>query len=373
MSRSRPDLAPASSVAEPCPVCGGPAEVNTDDEGWPIARCSICKGDWRTYDDWDDAKLQLVPSSEAPPLDTMKRAEAVTVWKSYRERMTELLPVAKDLTVTSAEEKDKMALARTTRMSLRDIRLAIEDTHKELKAEALKTGQALDKEKRELLAVIEPLEARLLQQEKFEALQLADAKMRLQQEREDMLRPYIPDQAEFLEATADLAKMPETAFYHLRDGYEAAFVAREKKAKEERLAAEEAARTAKEELDRLRLEAETSRKALAAAETERLRVAEVARREQARLQAIADAAELEARTIREEQERQKRLAYARQTAQQGTDAQKLEEIAKRCASPSWPAMSEPWAHDIIHDDHVRLTLAGLACWIRGQIAAHQPK
>lgn len=376
----------------------------------PLARCPRCATDWLPLDEWNSPKLQLVPARAAPPIHVMagdhtlefredglaycsvckggeieleescssrmarrvgvmKRVDTPAIWAAFRANMETLKRHAEALVITDVSQKAEMARAREIRLALKEIRVAVEHKRKELVADLKKQSGSIDADARGIRVTIEGLEARLEQQEQFEALQLANAKMRLQQEREDMLRPYVSE-ADLLELAVDLGAMSEPFFVVLRDACEDKYVKRLDAERQEKLAAEEAARLEREYWEAYRAENQRLERELAQAETERLRVAEVARKEQARLQAIADAAELEARTIREEQER---LANKRQAAQQATDAEKLEDIAKRCASPSWPEMSEPWAHDIIHDEHVRMILAGLAMWIRGQVKEHQPK
>lgn len=382
MSRSNPDLAPSTSTAEPCPVCGGPADLAHMADGSLTARCpgAGCPKYWIPLDEWNSSKLQLVSASEGGKVDEMPRADGPDILRDFTKQANTLIEGVATLAVTSIEQETEMELARVTLKAVVKLRNLVDKKRKEVGLEALRRKQKVDAEFGKVIIRLEAEETRLEEIATFKTRQLAAAKMRLQQEREDMLRPYVSE-ADLLQIAVGLAEMPEMAFLHMRDGYEMGFKAKLERDKQDRLAAEEAERIAKEEMERLRretvvaIESEAQarrehRAALAVAETERLRVAEVARKEQARLQAIADAAELEARTIREEQER---LSSKRQAAQQATDAEKLEDIAKRCASPSWPEMSEPWAHDIIHDEHVRLILAGLAMWIREQIKEHQPK
>lgn len=96
-----------------------------------------------------------------------KRADLPAIRQEFEAQVAELKATAESLTVTDATQLTEMKLARATRLSLRDIRLHVESRHKELKADVLKRGLELDAFKRQLLAVIEPLEVRLLEQEQF--------------------------------------------------------------------------------------------------------------------------------------------------------------------------------------------------------------
>jgi len=86
--------------------------------------------------------------------------EAVRVAAEWEES-------AKTLTVTDDSQVDLMLKARSARLELREKRLAVTAKHKELKESSLRRGQALDKIKRFVLGLIEPIEKFLEDQEKF--------------------------------------------------------------------------------------------------------------------------------------------------------------------------------------------------------------
>ena len=109
--------------------------------------------------------MTILPPNEPANIESLKPADGLKVWSEFREKAIKLKTTAETLTVTDVSQVSEMKLARATRLSIRDLRLGFTATHKELKAEALETCQMLDKEKRELLALCEPLEARLLEQE----------------------------------------------------------------------------------------------------------------------------------------------------------------------------------------------------------------
>lgn len=401
-----PTTTQSQGTAQCCPVCGAPAALmREEDTEAVLARCSgpKCDPEWQPLEVWNSDRLAVVPMSESRSIDRMKRADVPAIVASFLDQAGPLIEKAQALVVTDASQVDLIEEARALRLAIRDMRLAVKGKHKEVKAGLLEQTREVDK----LLRVVDRFdaaEAHLKEQEQFVARQEAEDRMRLQQEREDMLRPYIPDEAEFLEATADIAKMPETAFYHLRDGYEAAHVARLKLEREDAAQAEAAAQAERDERariaaenerlrneaaekeaalvkerakvakaaaaaeeaarkERLRLQAiadverqkqaaaheaelavqrkaaadaaaverERQRKELAEAEAEREKVAAAARKGQARLQAIADAAELEAKTIRDAQKaaeaearrQQEAAAASRDAAAKAPDREKL--------------------------------------------------
>lgn len=96
----------------------------------------------------------LLSNIEAGFTESFKQAEA---WRSK----------ALAIQITSIHQKDKMKEAREMRLTLRSIRVAGEKKHKELKADFLLAGRAIDGVKNLLLAAIVPLERHLEEQEKF--------------------------------------------------------------------------------------------------------------------------------------------------------------------------------------------------------------
>ena len=74
---------------------------------------------------------------------------------------------AKTIVVTDESQIVEMQQAREARLELRDKRIAVVKQHKEMKDSSLRRGQALDKVKRFVLGLIEPIEAYLDAQEHF--------------------------------------------------------------------------------------------------------------------------------------------------------------------------------------------------------------
>lgn len=332
---------PASSTgtAHVCPVCGAPADINTDDDGWPIARCIDCKTPWVPLDEWNSDALVVVPPSEGPSARSLFEQskarlaviakEGSPVWGELRKEVEKLAPRVESLTVTSADETEKITLAADLHAKLREVRLAAEKQHKALKRDIIDRGNAIDAAKNEIFDVVKPLEQRALEMKEFAKRKAAAETEARQQEREEILRDLV-DNPE----TLPLAAMSEEEFMAMRDFYEGRKMA--KLDAERKAAAEEADRVKRDadereaqrlENERLRKEAaeqerertverqqqaakaaehETARKA-AAAEHERTLASEratyaravKAAEDKARLQAIADAAEAEARSIRE--------------------------------------------------------------------------
>ena len=80
---------------------------------------------------------------------------------------------AKTIIVKDASQVVDMKMARTGRLFLREKRIAIEKTRKELKEQALREGKAIDGIANVLKALIVPIEEHLEQQEKFVEIKAA--------------------------------------------------------------------------------------------------------------------------------------------------------------------------------------------------------
>jgi hypothetical protein len=131
-------------------------------------------------------KLQLVEG-----LSESKSAELLDDFGDFFELAEEWKLKAKTIVVTSAFQLSDMKRAREGRFFLRDKRIDVERKRKELKAEYLEAGRAIDRIAKTLTGLIEPIEEYLEKQEKFveilakqEEKRLADIEAaRLEQER----------------------------------------------------------------------------------------------------------------------------------------------------------------------------------------------
>ena len=81
---------------------------------------------------------------------------------------------ARMIVVTHESQRAEMKLARTGRLFLREKRIEIEKTRKQLKEDSLREGKAIDGIANVLKALIEPIEKYLDQQEHFEEYKKAE-------------------------------------------------------------------------------------------------------------------------------------------------------------------------------------------------------
>lgn len=226
-------------------------------------------------------------------------------YDEFKAKAEKLKLTAETLTVTDINDRAGMQLARSTRLSLREIRVAVEHRRKELGEEALKTKQRIDADAKEMKDFCEAQESRLLEMEQFAERETA----RIQNEKRTA---RIAELTPFLSAPVaiDLGTMADEAYAGLLSDSKDAQAARIER---ERKLAEEAAAKLKaeaEERERIRLEneklkAEAAEREAAAkkereeaaaklkaeqdrAAKEKAEAEEVARQERLRLQALAE-------------------------------------------------------------------------------------
>lgn len=232
---------------------------------------------------------------------------------------------AETLVVTDVSQVREMKMAREARLALKDIRVNVEKTRKELKEDSLRKGKAIDGIANVIKYLIEPIESHLEQQERFAEVYEAKRKAALKSERTELLTTFGIDVTYY-----DLGNMPEESFNQLLSS---AKIAHEQRAAEARRIEEEKILRQKaeaEERERIRLENVRLRQE--AEEREKVLVAERQQRESERKEleekarAEREAFEAEARKVRQEQEEKfRKEREERQRAEAELRAKKMEE------------------------------------------------
>ena len=173
-----------------------------------------------------------------------KEAGDILVNFSFDEERN-LIPGENAIKITDVTQIKEMSEAREMRLELRKARITIENNRKDLGSGALKYTQAINAVARALKEKIEPVEEYLAEQEKFKELrEKAEAAERLTARTEAI--------AKFTDPTMyNLETMAEESFQELLIKLEkeaAEKVEAERKAEEERLAAQEAERKRQAEI-----------------------------------------------------------------------------------------------------------------------------
>ena len=191
--------------------------------------------------------------------------------------------------VTDVSQVREMALAKQTRLALKEIRVASDKQRKAMKDESLKRGRMIDGLHAVIEGTITPLENQLREQEEFAIRKETARKLALKTSREEMLRPYGADTSFY-----DLGAMPDQTFADLLEGTRQAYETKQaasRAAEEARIAAEKAERERLQKLaaENARLKAEKdAAEALAKKEREEAAAAQRTEREKAEAARIAE-------------------------------------------------------------------------------------
>lgn len=219
----------------------------------------------------DTQELALVTGDA--PLALMKRADIPQIFASFESQIAPLSKIANDLAITSADQTAEIAIARTTRLSLKKLRVAVENRRKELKEGILEEGRKIDGAANKLKELIEPLEEKLAAQEKIAERLEAERKLKLAEERAEALKPFGIDPTFYA-----LADMPAESWEQLLENSRVAFDAKKAEVarlEQERIANENARlkREAEEAVERERVKAENERLRAEAGEREKADIA----------------------------------------------------------------------------------------------------
>jgi colicin import membrane protein len=241
---------------------------------------------------------QLTQCIEQNGLSVDKSTQLVEAFMPLFLETDNLIAAADSIVVTDAAQLTEMKQARETRLKLKDIRVAAEKNRKQFKEEYLKAGRAIDSIAGIIKGKIEPVEARLQEQEEFAKRIEQTRKAELRIARHQLLSPFGVDTSFY-----NLEEMPEATFAQLLESTRTAHGARleaTRKAEAERIAAEKARRDEQERIrkenEQLRIEREAAEKV---AREERAKVERERLAAEAKAKAERDAIEAKARKERE--------------------------------------------------------------------------
>lgn len=285
------------------------------------------------------------------PLSVIVAKEGLTEAKSQAiiqtfgplvEEAGQVVPLATAITIIGDPSDGEIAHCAALRKQLKSIRTRTENARVELKADALKTGKAIDASSNWIKARIEPAEARMLEIEQFAARQEAERIETLRVVRTNALMQYGVDHP----LMGNLGETEEDQFQKVLRGVKLEHEDRQRREAEAETARKAEETRKAEELEKLkqqraesdaRFEAERRKReeTEAAARKEREAAETRARQEKAK----ADAKLREEREAREKLEQEKRdreaaekkrladEAKAAKKAAAAPDAQKLRALA----------------------------------------------
>lgn len=200
----------------------------------------------------DKPENQLVVAVKETGLKPNKVESLLENFADDFNKAKKLVNASKDIVVTDESQVDKMAKAREARLELKNVRIDVEKTRKELKEESLREGKAIDGASNLIKALIIPVEKHLEKQEKYAEVKELERIEKRHSERISKLLKYVEDVNPY-----NLKDMSDGAFDKLLKTSKAAHeaeVAAEKKAEDERLDQEK-----KAEENRIKIENENKR------------------------------------------------------------------------------------------------------------------
>ena len=162
----------------------------------------------------EESKAEQIETVFAPMVSMLKGFE-----KSYNDIVKEA-----DVEITS----DVSMKARELRLSIKKIRVNADKIHKELKAEALRYGKAVDGVRNILKYAVVEKEEKLAEIEKFEEIKRQKKIAELQEKRIVELSKYTD-----VQENLDLGSMETTAWEMLLSGAKSKYEAEQKAIKEE--------------------------------------------------------------------------------------------------------------------------------------------
>lgn len=188
---------------------------------------------------------QLIKLIDDNGLDKTKSQVLLDNFSGYFEMAAEWERKASELVIIDISQKDEMKLAREGRLFLKDKRIAVEKTRKQLKEASLREGQTIDAIAKVLTNLITPIEKDLEEKEKFAEIQEAKRIETLKDARTRELEPYI----EFVPYGLNLGTMDEDNYSKVLSGAKLQKQAKEEaelKAEQERIAFEKLVKQRKE-------------------------------------------------------------------------------------------------------------------------------
>ncbi len=285
------------------------------------------------------------PENEPVNLDLLPRADLPAIWGEFEARFAALKEEATALTVTDAADKAGMAQARVIRLSLKTVRVSVENKRKELKEGYLRAGQTIDNAAKMLARDIAPLEERMQLMEEFAEREAARIEEETKAARIAELQPFltgpmppvdlgkmsVEDYANLLADTKDLKSVRDAREQRERE---------EAEAERQRLAAEaEASRVEREaarvEQERIRAENELLKKDAILlqqreAESKRIRDQEAVLAERLRNEALQkERAAAEAKQRETEAAAARERAAAAEVARQEREAAEAKHLAEQ--------------------------------------------
>lgn len=227
-------------------------------------------------------KLQVILNEQG--IDKSDVGKLVEAFGGPFEEAGQVLATYKEIEVTDVKDVAGMQKAREARLLLKKARTTVENKRKELKADIVKQGKAIDSVARFVKEEIEPAEEYLELQEKFAEIKHAEEQARIKAERVEKLMQYTDDISLY-----NLDAMTDEQFNSLLATLKAQHEAEEQRKLDEAKAAEEARKAEEKRIADQAKENARLKKEAEAREAEQAKKDAEAKAEQDRIKAEADA------------------------------------------------------------------------------------
>ena len=286
----------------------------------------------------DTAELELAPIQEGEP-----RMQQIATWDEFKCKAQQLKATAETLTVTDASDRAGMALARSTRLALKDVRVAVTHRHKALKENILVEGRRIDAGKNELLAMIEPLESRLLEQEQFAERELARVQSEIRTARIEEITPFVSAMT-----AVDLGVMSDEDYASFLSDAKTLHEAKLERERKEKEDAQAKVKADAEERERIHLENQRLKKEAvereATAQQEREIAAAALAKERAEVERCVREAEAKAQ---QERDARAREAAEKRVVEMAPEKEKLRRFAVEVRLLALPLLQNPSSADLM--------------------------
>lgn len=279
----------------------------------------------------DEIKFELMPRENGAVSNPEQS------FADIMERAKIAVQDGKSISVTDPADLRGMEKARKARLAIRAIRIQADKAHKDLKADILRAGRAIDGMKNIVLQITEPEEKRLEDCEKLAERIQAQRDKDLQAARESELLEL----GENPILHGSLYPLSAEMWAHKINGIKAMIQAKKEAEEKQRLEDEAKAKAIREEQERIRAENERLRKEAEekeaqlkaereAAERARLEAEEKARKEREAIEAKAKAErEAAEKKAKEEADKLREAARVEAEARAKIEAERRAEIAKQ--------------------------------------------
>jgi hypothetical protein len=322
--------------------CGDCGSIDIGEYSEGIGTCNDCG---QFVDLQKENKLAVIVKESG--IEQTKAQYVLSQFQDFANQAAEWEQKTRELVITDASQTREMALAKSARMNLRDIRVAAEKTKKKLKEGILVEGRLIDAIYNFIEGITKPIEAELKEKEEFVERQEAARILKLKTDREEQLRPYGIDTQFY-----NLGSMSEQAFCNLLDmtktAHEAKLAAAQK-LEEERIAREKKESEEKAEREK----AEVEERARVASENARLKAEAEERAAADRKRIAAEKKSREKQEAAAKAEREKAAAEIRRANEAAEKARR--ELAEKHAEEERVRKAE---EDRIDAERRRMAAAG---------------